>query len=237
MNSVLSDVRYSLRTLRNNPGFTAAAVLTLALGVGATLAVFTVVNAVLLRPLPYADSARLVTVGHHNTRTGEDEAWISWETLRGLRGAVPEVQAAAGVSPEWDFTLRAPEGAERLQGYWVSASFLPMLGVRPELGRNFMPEEDRPGGQPVVLLSHRLWRDRFGGSRDILGRSIQIGSMPVVVIGVLPASFRYGADVDLWAPLGQNPLVSRGRQVRWVQGLAKLKEGATLAGDRESIAT
>ncbi|MDH4044811.1 MAG: ABC transporter permease, partial [Gemmatimonadota bacterium] len=235
MNDLLLDVRYALRTLRANPGFTVVTVLTLALGLGATTAIYTVVDRVLLRPLPYAQADRLVRVWHLNERSVVPREGMAYETFQELVADVPAVAAAAGVSPEWNFTVRAPE-PERTTGYWVSASFFELLGATPVVGRTFGPAEDVPGGEPVILLTHAYWLRRFGGDPAVVGRAITIGGAPVTVIGVMPPGFRYGSAVDLWAPLGQNPIVGRGRQVRWVDVVARLTPGASVDRARLEVA-
>jgi len=234
MNDLLLDLRYALRTLRANPGFTAVATLTLALGLGATTAIYTVVDQVLLRPLPYPQAERLVRVWHLNPRSVAPREGMAYETYGELVTEVPALAAAAGVSPEWSFTVRAPQ-PERATGYWVSASFFDLLGA-PALGRGFGPAEDQPGGEPVVVLSHAYWRRKFSGDSTIVGRTISVGGAPATVLGVMPAGFRYGAAVDLFAPLGQNPIVPRGRQVRWVDAVARLAPGATVDQARRDVA-
>ena len=226
MNDLMLDLRYALRSLWGNPGFTAVAAITLALGLGATTAIYTVVDRVLLRPLPYPQAERLVRVWHLNERSVVPREGMAYETFRELIPAVPALAAVAGVSPEWTFTVREPE-PERATGYWVSASFFELLGA-PAVGRAFGPAEDAPGGESVVVLSHAYWQRRFGGDTAVIGRAIRIGPSQATVIGVMPAGFRYGADVDLLAPLGQNPIVPQGRQVRWVDVVARLAPGATV---------
>jgi len=235
MNDLVLDLRYALRTLRANPGFTAVAALTLALGLGATTAIYTVVDGVVLRALPYPQPERLVRVWHLNERSVVPREGMAYETLRELAAEVPALDVAAGVSPEWTFTVRAPE-LERATGYWVSASFFELLGA-PALGRAFGPAEDAPGGEPVVLLSHAYWQRRFGGDTSVVGRAISVGPGQATVIGIMPRGFRYGAPVDLYAPLGQNPIVPRGRQVRWVDAVARLTPGATVEQARTQVAS
>jgi putative ABC transport system permease protein len=234
MSDSLIDIRYALRTMRSNPGFTAVAAITLALGLGATTAIYTVVDRVLLRPLPYPQAERLVRVWHLNERSVVPREGMAYETFRELVPEVPGLAAAAGVSPEWTFTVREPE-PERATGYWVSASFFELLGA-PAIGRAFGPAEDTPGGESIVVLSHAYWRRRFGGDPSVVGRAIRIGTGQATVIGVMPAGFRYGADVDLFAPLGQNPIVPRGRQVRWVDVVARLSPGASVEQARTEFA-
>jgi putative ABC transport system permease protein len=236
MNDLWLDLRYALRSLRTNPGFTVVAVLTLALGLGATTAIYTVVDRVLLRSLPYPQADRLVRVWHWNERSVAPREGVAYETYQELDHAVPAIDATAGISPHWSFTISAPE-PERAAGYWVSASFFELLGARPALGRVFGPAEDAPGGEAVVVLSHAYWQRRFGGDSTIVGRPLTIGGAPATVIGIMRPGFRYAEAVDVWAPLGQNPIVPRGRQVRWVDVLARLAPGATVVAARAEVAT
>jgi predicted permease len=233
MNDLLLDLRYALRSLRTNAGFTAVAVITLALGLGATTAVYTVVDQVLLRPLPYPQADRLARVWHLNPRSVVPREGMAYETFQEL-GNLPALAGLAGVSPHWTFTVREPE-LERVPGYWVSASFFDLAGA-PALGRGFAPSEDVPGGEPVVVLSHAYWQRRFGGDTTMVGRTIALADGPATVVGIMPAGFRYGEPADLWAPLGQNPIVPRGRQVRWVDVVARLAPGVTVATARREVA-
>lgn len=231
----MNDLKYALRQLRRSPGFTVVALLTLALGLGATIAIYSVVDGVLLRPLPYPHADRLIRVWHHNTRNGEAKDWMAFETYQGLADGVDAVDAAAGVSPRWDFVLRGQGAPERIQGYWVSASFFDLLGVHPALGRTFRPDEARTNGAPVVLLGHALWERRFGGDPDVIGRSVDLSGRKATVVGIMPAGFGFPEAGDVWAPLAQNPIVGRGRQVRWVDAIARLAPGATVARARDGV--
>lgn len=233
---VWQDTRYGIRMLRRNPGFTAVAVVTLALGIGANTAIFSVVNGILLRPLPYQDPARLVMMWHNNTKEHKSQDWMAYQTLLDLREENKSFQDVAGMTLQWRFGLATEEGQETLQGYWVSASFFSLLGVEPFRGRAFLPEEDKPGGAPAVIVSHRLWQNAFGADPNILGRTITIDNHPAPVVGVMPAGFKFVDDADLWAPLAQNPFFARGpRSVRVVSAIARLKPGVTLPEARTEM--
>lgn len=236
LDALQHDLRYALRQLRRSPGFAVVAILTLALGLGATTAIWSVVDGVLLRPLPYPHPDRLLRVWHFNTRNDAPREQVSFETYRGLVGGVDALDAAAGVSPRWSFVLREPGQPERVQGYWVSASFFDLMGVRPAVGRGFRPDEDRADGPPVALLGHALWERKFGGDPGVVGRSIRLSGRAVTVVGVMPAGFDFPDAAGVWAPLAQNPLVGRGRQVRWVDVVGRLAPGATVEGARDGIA-
>ncbi|HKK27895.1 MAG TPA: ABC transporter permease [Gemmatimonadota bacterium] len=236
LDTLRQDARYALRQMRRSPGFAVVAILTLALGLGATTAIYSVVDGVLLRPLPYPHPDRLLRVWHLNTRNDAPREQVSFETYRGLVGGVDALDAAAGVSPRWSFVLREPGQPERVQGYWVSASFFDLMGVRPAIGRGFRPDEDRAEGPAVVLLGHALWERKFGGDPGVVGRSIRISGRAATVIGVMPAGFDFPDAGGVWAPLAQNPLVGRGRQVRWVDVVGRLAPGATVERARDGIA-
>lgn len=233
MDTLRKDIGYAFRGLRRSPGFAAAVVLTLALGIGATTAIYTVVDDVLLSPLPFPEADRLVRVWHHNTRNDAPRETVSHETFRELVEGVDALEAAAGVSPRWSFTIREAGEPERLQGYWVSASFFELLGVDPAVGRALTSEEDRAGGAPVALVSHALWERRFGADPDLVGRTITLSGDGVTVIGVMPPGFAFPEAGDVWLPLARNPLVDNGRQVRWVDVVARLAPGADLETARE----
>ena len=189
------DVRYGLRMLAKNPGFTTVAVLTLALGIGANTAIFSLVNGILLNPLPYSEPERLVSAWETGATPGMLEA------LR-RQGHTMELAAYTHVS---GFNLTG-ETPLRLDGSSVSANLFSLLGVRPELGRVFRPGEDRPGEDQVVILSHGLWQSRFGGAPGAIGRSIQLDGVNREIVGVMPASFQLPSDAtELWVPMHLDP--------------------------------
>src|SRR5260370_6013855 len=187
---IRQDMVFGLKTLRKNPLFALAAVLTLALGIGANTAIFTVVNAVLLKPLDYRDRARLMDVSGGSTS-------IRFEEMRTAARSFTELGAFT-VGRE-NVTLSGTDGPEALRGARVSANFLRILGVEPLLGRSFLPEEDRPGGPPVAMISAELWRRRFGADPAIAGRTATLAAVPHIIIGVLPVGIQFPfSDVDVW---------------------------------------
>jgi putative ABC transport system permease protein len=200
LETLWQDVRYSLRMLRKNPGFTLIAVLTLALGIGANTAIFSVVNAVLLQPLPYASADQLVSI--YNT-PGGDMRWplspISFLNLKSHNSVFTDVAALS--NKEWPANLTGMGEAERLQGFQVSANLFSLLGVAPQQGRAFLSEEDHPGSNRVVVLSNELWQGRFAADPQIIGKTLTLNGDPYTVIGVMPAGFRFFAKTDLWTPL------------------------------------
>ena len=185
LETVLQDVRYALRTLCRAPGFTLAAMTTIALGIGANTAIFTVANTALLRPLPFADPDRLVFFGD----TGSDglPSNIGFQTFADVRDRTRAFQDVAAIR-SWQPTLVTTD-AERLNAMRVSWNFFAMLGVRPALGRNFRREDDHPDRYRVLILSDGLWRRRFNADPAVVGRTIRMNDQSFEIVGVMPASF------------------------------------------------
>jgi len=185
----MKDFRYALRMLAANPGFTVVAVLALALGIGANTAIFSVIDAVLLRPLPYPNPEQLVWIGNHYSEGALSfTAPLSAVEVIEFRDR-QEVFRQVSVIRHANFNLSSESDAERLQGVYVSAPYFDMLGVTPMLGRGFRQEEDRPGANSVVVLNHSLWKRRFGSDRQIVGRGIILDGQSYEVIGVTPEWF------------------------------------------------
>ena len=202
MNAILQDLRYALRQLRKNPGFTAVALLTLTLGIGANTAIFSVVHAVLLKPLGYRDPGRLVMIAEGVTP-------IRLEELKASNQSYTEVAAIAG--PE-DMALSGISDPEVLKGARVSANFLHLLGVNPLLGRSFLTEEDKPGARAVAMISAELWNRRFGRDPSVVGKTIILAGAPHTIIGVLPAGFRFPfSDVWVTRPSEWSVIAAQGR--------------------------
>jgi len=200
MTTFIQDLRYGLRMLAKNPGFTAVAVLTLALGIGANTAIFSVVNGVLLRPLPYADPGRLMTVYETSREFGQmSVAYPNFLDWRRENHAFTDIAAYRGD----DFNFTGSGQPEHLRGEFVSASLLPVLGVNPLLGRNFMPQEDREGASGVVMLTYGLWKRRFGADPNILGKTMTLNARSYKVIGVLPSDFGFRRRAELYVPIAQ----------------------------------
>ena len=227
------DARYAARTLVLNPGFAAAVLITLALGIGANTAVFSVVNSVLLRPLPYAMPDRLVWIQDGLTQSSRTSRWgasvadfLIWQS----RSRSFETLAAWGTSI---FNVTGDGQAERVTGFGVTARFFDVLGVTPLRGRAFAPDEDHPGRAPVALISERLWERRYGRDPRMIGRSVELNGRLVAVIGVMPASFRFrNPEADIWSILTLDPPTRRGPF--FLRGIARLRPGVTLdAANRE----
>jgi putative ABC transport system permease protein len=229
-----NDLRYAARSLRRNPGFALVAVLTLALGIGATTAIFAVIDAVMLRPLPFAQPERLVHVWE---TTPEGEVFTAADpNYLDLRDRNRTFEAMAAYK-QAALSLTGHGDARRLEGMAVTHSLFPLLGVRPALGRTFLPEEDSPGGDTrVALLGHALWQDQFGGDPAIVGSTITLDRQPYTVTGVMPEGFEY-PGAELWIPLAPDP--ARERDDHWLWIVGRLRPDVTLAaaqGDLQSIA-
>jgi putative ABC transport system permease protein len=207
MSTIWQDLRYAIRVLAKSPGFTAVAVLTLALGIGANTAIFTVVYGVLLRPLPFPQPDRIVQLAE-TYRTDSDEMSVTAMQLESLREYGQLFEHIAGFT-DVGFNLAAGNEAERIRGVPASAEYFQVLGVHPALGREFLPVEDRGDGQRVAILSHELWLRRFGGDSAVIGRKILLSGDAYTVIGLMPAGFdprsnselNPGVRADVWVPL------------------------------------
>src|ERR1700678_1302136 len=196
MRTLIQDLRYGLRTLRKNPGFTAIAVLTLALGIGANTAIFSVVNGVLLRPLPFRHPSRLVLIAEKSpfpVISTSRENYLDW---RDQRHSFESMEATRGSS----ITLTGAGEPERLNVRMATAGLFSMLGINAQIGRTFLSEEDRAGGAPVALLSYGLWQRRFGGSADIIGKTVNLDLQPYTVVGILPSGFQILQPADVFLP-------------------------------------
>ena len=225
METLIKDIRYGIRGLLKRPGFTVIALITLALGIGANTAIFSVVNAVLLRPLPFQKPEELVIVWEdltfagfpHNTPAPAN--YVDWKTQN-----QSFIDMAA--SRETSFNLTGDGEPERVSTYAVTANFFPLLGVQPLLGRSFTPEEDRPGGSKAVVLSYGLWQSRYGGDRNILNREILLNGEKHAVVGVMPASFQFFAkDVRVWVPIALTQEDWANRGGHYLTVVARLKPG------------
>ena len=225
---MLNDIRYAIRTLARTPGFTGIAVLTLALGIGANTAIFSVVNAVLLRPLPYHEPSRLVMVFGTDIKRGGTDDVISYPTYLDWKAqsrSFEGMEAWAG----WTFNLAAGDQPERVAALRITPGLFSVMGVQPALGRFFLPEEQQAGRNHVLLLSHDLWARRFASDPNIVGRSVTItadtDSESYTVVGVMPEGFQYTGPMDrAWVPLMADP--NRGHGFIFVVG--RLKPGVSI---------
>jgi predicted permease len=229
MSTLVRDLRFAVRALRRSPGFTAVAVLTLALGIGATSAIFSVVSGVLLRPLPYGQPDRIVVAMHRGRFPVAPANYFDW---RAQSRAYEATAAAQAWGPQREATLTGRGRPEALRALRVTADLLAVLGVRPLLGRGFAPGDDQPGAAPVVVLSHRLWLRRFAGDRGVVGQTLVLDGTAHTVVGVMPPGFVFPLfwlkNAELWAPLD---LAARAqdRNGESLRLFARLRPGVTRA--------
>jgi predicted permease len=242
MSTLWQDLRYALRLLLKMPAFTAVAVLALALGIGANTAIFSVVDAILLRPLPYHDPSRLVKLWTRFEGIGmpNNQNWVSAPEFVDFRALSKSFSAIAAINGD-NFNLSAGGLPERIEGAYVSSPFFPLLGVQAALGRVFLPEEEQPGRDNVVLLGNGLWRRRFGADPSVIGRKLTISGRSMLVVGVLPQGFQYPADADLWAPLAfsNDDLSPNNRGSHGLEVLARIRPDLSLRqarADMDSVA-
>jgi putative ABC transport system permease protein len=228
IDALLKDIQFGFRTMRRSAGFTMLAIVTLAVGIAATNTAFTIVNTVLIRDLPFEEPDRIVAIGM--TNSGGDLSDLSytdfkdWERLtRSFAGIAAIRTMTMNVSDD----DRAPE---RFLGSYVSAQTFQLLRIRPALGRDFAADEDRDGGPPVVILSHRVWRDRYASNSEILGRSIRVNARPATVVGVMPEGMEFPMNSAAWQPLAMMPgLTSQSRDARMLGAFGRLADGVSAA--------
>jgi putative ABC transport system permease protein len=237
METLNKDIRYGFRSLLQRPGFSLIAIITLALGIGANTAIFSVVNAVLLRALPFADPDRLVMIWEDASFAGfprntpAPATFVDWKTQNQLF----EDMAASDMR---SFNLTGDGEPQKVESFGVTANFFPLLGVKPELGRTILPEEDKPEANKVVVLNYRLWQQRYGGERSIIGRNILLNGEKYTVVGVMPAGFQYlDSHIDLWVPIGftSEGLASSTRH--YLKVIGRMKPGVTVAQANAEIQT
>ncbi len=228
LDTLAQDIRYAFRMLRKNPGFTAIAILTLALGIGGTSAIFSIVSSVLLRPLPYHEPSQLVWIADEDPRRHAalliESDYFAYQQLKDV------FQDVAAYEPADTHTLTGSGEAVRLNGGAVTYNFLDVLGVHPSLGRSFLPEEDRPGAAHTVLLTDSCWRQHFSADPNIVGRAIVLDNESFSVVGVLPQNFEFldNPRVELITPIAlENHVISETKPMRMMSAVARLRDGIT----------
>ena len=226
METLFGDIRYGVRSLLKHPGFTAIAVITLALGIGANTAIFSVVNALLLKPLPYRNPDQLVWVGEISPQEKREMIpgahFLEWSEQSHTLEKI-------AVYNDDNLTLTGSGEPERFDCGKVSAGFFSLLGVQPLLGRDFRTAEDQPGGDRVVVISHSLWQRRFSADKNIVGHSVTLDDQSYTVVGVLPQDFRFFQPFDLWVPLALDSQQEHGnQQISILSAIARLKPGITI---------
>jgi putative ABC transport system permease protein len=235
MRTLLSDIRYGLRVLRRSPSFALAVIVLFALGIGANTAIFTIVNTVLLRPLPFSDSDRLVRVFHvppQSTFPGMKTFSVSPANFYDWQRSARSFEAMA-LYRFREFALTGGDGAESIVGGAVGRGFFDIVGTRPELGRTFVPDEDSPARGRVVILSDAFWKSRFGAARDVVGRTLTLDGQPYDIVGVMPARFSNRAWAatarDIWVPLAYTDQQKAVRDNHNDQVIARLRPGVSIA--------
>jgi len=234
MTNFWQDVRYGLRVLAKNPGFAAIAVLTLALGVGANTALFSVVNGVLLNPLPFPNPDELVAVYAKSPTFQESSIaypnFLDWQKDNHSFAALSAFRSD-------DYNMTGAGEPERVHIHMISAEFLPALGLQPVLGRTFRPEEDQPGAGPVTILSDGLWHRKFGSAQDVLGKSITLNGKAHTIVGVAPGHITGLSNTDIFVPIGQwNDPTFRDRRISMgMNSIGRLKPGVTIEQARAEM--
>jgi predicted permease len=238
MNGLFQDLRYALRQLRKNRSFTIVAVVTLALGIGANSAIFSVVNGVLLNPLPFPNASRIVSLFQDRPNFSKDS--ISYPNLLDWQRENRTFEALAGY--RWGYgTITGMGQAEDVYARSVSATFFPILGVKPIMGRNFTAEEDRRGAGPVIMISEGLWKRKFGSDPNVIGKRLIVGGQGRTIVGVIPASFRLTIQnfetADIYEPLGNDfdPAFYLRDSFWGTDAIGLLKPGVTLEQAREDM--
>ncbi|HEX8088208.1 MAG TPA: ABC transporter permease, partial [Blastocatellia bacterium] len=233
MEILLQDIRYAIRTMTKSRGLTAIAVIALALGIGANTAIFSVINAVMIRPLPFKDPDRLVMVWEHNRNRGRAQNvvnpanYMDWQDQN-------SVFEGMAVLFDTRLNLTDVDDPEEIPAQQVTTNFFTLLGVNPALGRAFEPEDEQPGRDAIVVISHGLWKRRFGGDPEVTGKTIKLNGSLFTIIGVMPPDFQFfikngsltGNQPELWSPAIFQPS-DRRRSGRFLTVVARLKPGVT----------
>src|SRR5215813_14217136 len=230
MQGFWQDLRYGVRTLWKNPGFTLVAVITLGLGIGANTAIFSVVNGVLLSALPYPQPEQLTMVWLDNRRQGIPDDITSYPNFVDWRDRNKTFQGMAGVTSD-RYNLTGTGEPEEIRAATVSINFFQLIGVNPMLGRVFTAEEEQPGKDKVVVLSHGLWQRRFGGDPGILNKKITLSDEPYVVVGIMPPGFQFPEKTEIWGPLAPDEGMrsDKARFGFFLPVVGRLKPGVTRA--------
>src|SRR5262245_52518214 len=235
MENLWKDLRFALRGLRKRPGFALVAVLTLTLGIGANTAIFSVTHAVLLAPLPYHEPERLVVLSAKNDKKNLTQQPVSYLNVKDWKERNQVFGQLAGVRGE-SFSLTDRSEPERVNGLRVSVNILSLLGAKPALGRDFLPEEEHTGREAVALVGHTFWRQRYAGDPRLVGRTLTLDGKAYTVVGVLPPGLKYPglrlalppSGADVWIPLIPAP-AEQNRSFANIRAVARLKPGVTIA--------
>jgi putative ABC transport system permease protein len=223
LDKTLHDIRYALRAMKQSPGFSAIAIATLAIGIAANVTIFTVVNAVVLKSLPYAEPEQLIAIDETIPSQNLDSAGVSYPNYLDWKKSIKAIQDI-GVFSERNITLVTGEGGVRISGAEVSTNMFSLLGVDVAMGRGFQAQDGLPSSQKVALISDVLWRNRFAADLNIPGTVVKINGQPTTVIGVMPPRFRFPETGDIWIPV-------EGREIRgshYLNAIGRMKPGITI---------
>jgi predicted permease len=236
METLLQDLRYGARMLLKKPGFTLIAVITLGLGIGANTAIFSVVNGVLLRPLPFKEAGQLVALGEMNPKIAKDPMGASLPNFTDWQERNQAFSFVAGYRSQ-RLILTGEDEPLTLKGQSVSSTFFSLLAVDPVLGRTFSPKEEQAGQPKVAVLSYGFWQHHFGQDANIIGRSFTLNDQPYTIIGVMPAGFRFLQETDVWTPLEVPAALRQMRGARFLRVIARLKSDVSLAQAQAGMTT
>src|SRR5438270_3077428 len=225
---MLNDLRYAFRQLIKSPSFSVTAIVALALGIGATTAMFAVIYAFLLRPLPYAGPEKLVMLQSSSPRSGNDLGvnyldFVDWKKQN------RSFSDMAFFNLRWNGNLESPAGlTETLKTTFTTANLFSLLGVQPIMGRDVTPADDEPKATKVMLISERLWKKTFGGDPGVIGHDARLDGAPRTIVGIMPAGFRFPSQTDIWVPMASVFGMSDNREWRADQAIARLKPGVAV---------
>jgi putative ABC transport system permease protein len=236
MESLFNDIRYAARNLLKRPGFTAIAVITLALGIGANSAIFSLINAMLIKPLPFADQDRVVSIWDQAPSRGVEHNEVAMANYLDWRAQNHSFQQLA-LYRWWSTNLTGSDSPERIQGFLVTANFLDTLGVRPIIGRGFNEEENQPGKDAVAVITYSLWQRRFGADQNVINKTVMTNGIVRTVIGVLPEGFNFPKGSEIYAPLPLTPELIKSRNNHSYYVIGKLKSDASLQSAQADIDT
>ncbi len=234
MDSLLRDLKFSARSLLKRPALTIVAIVTLALGIGANTAIFSIVHALLIKPLPFPDPENIVALWDRMPDRGVERNEVTVANYLDWRAQNKSFEHL-GIYRWWSANLTGGESPERIQGFQVTPNFLDIVGVKPVFGRGFLAEEDQPGKDSVALLSYSLWQRRFGADPNIVNKTISTNGVTRTVIGVLPPGFNYPKGAEIYAPIALTPEVSGNRGNHSYLGIGRLKQGVSLAGAQADL--
>jgi putative ABC transport system permease protein len=237
METLFKDIRYGIRGLLKHPSFTLIAIVTLALGIGANTAIFSLVRGVLLRPLPFSEPERLIGIRESKVGEGHDNP-MAWRSFAEFRDKAQTLESIAAYL-NWNPDIEQVDGTMRVQGALVSHSYFKVLGVHPLLGRDFTPEDDKVGAQRTAVLGYDLWQQLYGGDQEIVGKSLRIDGQSLTIIGVMPP-MSLGGEIgwrSIWTPLRTNEALQLNNAGRWVRAAARLKPSVTIEQARVELTT